>query len=60
MTLLTRREVAGLLRISTRTLDRLCNERELTPVRVGRGVRFAKADVERYIRRGRETEGVVA
>jgi excisionase family DNA binding protein len=57
--LLTRAEVAGLLRVSLRSVDRLCQRGELRPVKVLSAVRFRLEDVEALIesqrRAGRST-----
>lgn len=56
--LITRKEAAGLLRVSTDTLDGLVHDGELAYVNVGRGKRrqrrmFIQQDVEDFIERRR-------
>jgi excisionase family DNA binding protein len=47
--LLTLSEVAGLLRLSDKTIQRLVAARRLPCVRIGRRVRFLSADVFRFV-----------
>ncbi|MBE3109690.1 MAG: helix-turn-helix domain-containing protein [Acidobacteria bacterium] len=47
--LLTKKEVAGLLRVSTRTVDRLCRARLLRFRLAGSRKRFTYADLESYL-----------
>ena len=50
--MLSRGDVAKMLDVSTRTVDRLAKEKQLTPVRLtGRNPKFRKSEVERFIRR---------
>jgi excisionase family DNA binding protein len=49
--LMTKREVAERLSISTRTLDRIRSMGEIKAVRVGGQVRFRPEDVEKFISR---------
>jgi excisionase family DNA binding protein len=49
--LLTVREVASLLRVSTWTIYALATRQELPHVRVSNALRFRREDVERYLRR---------
>ncbi len=49
MKLLRKNEVAGILGVSPRSVDRLRARGDLKAVRVLRSVRFAQADVEAYI-----------
>lgn len=50
--MLGRGDVAKMLDVSTRTVDRLVKEKQLTPVRLtGRNPKFRKSEVERFIRR---------
>jgi excisionase family DNA binding protein len=48
--LLSMKEVAQLLCISTMTVRRLKDNRELPFYRVGRSVRFCRAEIEEYVR----------
>jgi excisionase family DNA binding protein len=43
------KEVADLLRVSARTVQRLLSGGELSAVRVGRSIRFERDDVEQFI-----------
>lgn len=52
--LLTVRELAELLGISTRSVHRLLSAGELTAVRVGQRLRFDPSDVRVYLDRHRE------
>lgn len=47
--LLTAREAADALAISMRTLYTLTKTGQLAAVRIGRGVRYAKDDLEKFI-----------
>lgn len=47
--LMTKREAADRLSISTRTLDRIRSKGEIKTVAVGGQVRFRPEDVEKYI-----------
>jgi len=47
--LLTAKEVAGLMRVSTMTVYRLINNGELPAYRIERQVRIDEADVSRYL-----------
>lgn len=49
--LLTSRETAGYLRISTRTLYTLTASGQLPAIRIGRAVRYRPADLAAYIER---------
>lgn len=42
-------EVADMLNVSRRTVERLTAERELPAVRIGRSVRYKPSAVERFI-----------
>jgi excisionase family DNA binding protein len=55
--LLRKREVAELLGVSDRTVNRLAERGELEVVRIGRGARFRPADVRSLIERSREERG---
>jgi excisionase family DNA binding protein len=46
-------EVASAMRVSTMTVYRLIRSGELHATRIGRGLRVARSDVERYLARGR-------
>ena len=53
--LLTRSDVAGILGITTRTLDRWISDGRLAVVRLGdHTVRIARAELERFIRESSE------
>lgn len=52
--LLRRRDVAELLGVSVRTVNRLAARGELGVVRIGRGARFQSDDVLALIERSRE------
>jgi len=47
--LLTRRELAAFLRVSTRLIDRLCRDGRLRFHRVGSRKRFDPADIRAYL-----------
>ncbi len=49
MRLLTRKDAAGQLRISTRHLDRMIERGELPVLRLGRSVRIRPADLDAFI-----------
>jgi excisionase family DNA binding protein len=49
--LMTKREAADRLSISTRTLDRIRSKGEIKAVQVGGQVRFRPEDVEKFISR---------
>ena len=49
---LTKKEVAKLLAMSTRSVDRLCQEDKLEKVYVGSTVRFRWSDVRKIIKNG--------
>jgi len=49
---------ARLLDCSVRTVYRLVARGELTPVRLGRDLRFEVAEIERYVERNREPVSV--
>ena len=53
--LLTPKEAAGFLAISTRTLTRIVKQGELPVVRVGGSNRFTMPDLEVYVGRRRAT-----
>ena len=53
--LLTPKEAAGFLSISTRTLSRIVKQGALHVVRVGGSNRFTMPDLEAYVERGRAT-----
>jgi excisionase family DNA binding protein len=46
--LMTLKEAADFLRVSTRTLQRLIKDRRLGAIRVGRQLRFWRSDVENF------------
>jgi len=54
--LMTAREAADALALSVRTLRTLCQRGELTPVRIGRSVRFDPNDLRRLIDERKEAE----
>lgn len=47
--LLTRDEVADLLRVSRRTVERMEDSGQLQAIRIGRQVRYRRADVDALI-----------
>ncbi len=49
--LMTKRETADRLSVSTRTLDRIRSKGEIKAVSVGGQVRFRPEDVEKFINR---------
>lgn len=49
--LLTKLEVAGLLRVRPKTIERFMAQRELPYIKIGRLVRFERAGVEAFKRR---------
>jgi excisionase family DNA binding protein len=49
--LLTKEEVAELLRVSPRTIERLVNARELPFVKLDRAIRFHRRDVVELVNR---------
>lgn len=49
--LLTKQETADRLRVTARTLERWAASGDLTPVRLGRSVRYRTADIEEFIER---------
>lgn len=49
--LLSKRDAAGVLRVSERTVDRLVQDGEIHPVRIGRRILFRPEDVDELIRR---------
>ena len=51
--LLTVREVADVMRVSTMTVYRLIRSGELVATRVGRSYRIWEEDVHTYLKRGR-------
>ena len=57
MKLLTKAEVADILRISQRSVDRLRVRRELPSLKVRTGVRFRPEDIAAYIAGQREHVG---
>jgi len=50
--LLSVREVASRLRVSTATVYRLCDRGELIHIRVSNAIRVPPADLEAYLARG--------
>jgi excisionase family DNA binding protein len=56
-TLLSRREAAEKLGLSTDSIDRLVASGKLRPIRFGSAVRFAVAAVERLAQEGAATRG---
>lgn len=48
-TLLTVKEVAALLKLSTRSVRRRIAEKVLPCIRIGRSIRVSKQDLDRYI-----------
>ncbi len=55
--LLSRREVARLLNISLRQVDRLLASKALPTRHIGRAVRIHRDHVESFARPGRESDG---
>ena len=51
--LLTVAEVAEALRVSTMTIYRMVKSGQLPATRVGRSYRFRRADVQRYLEKGK-------
>ncbi|WP_038161326.1 helix-turn-helix domain-containing protein [Verrucomicrobium sp. BvORR106] len=49
--LLTKLEVAGILRVRPKTIERFMAQRELPYIKIGRLVRFERAGVEAFKRR---------
>lgn len=49
LNLLTRRELAQLVRLSVRTIDEHVARGNLRPVRIGRAVRFTPGEVRRWL-----------
>jgi len=50
--LLTKQEVAAMLKVNVRTVDRMCRRRELPSIRVGeRYIRIPKRAISEYLRR---------
>lgn len=47
--LLTRKQVASLLAVTTKTIDKYCNDGKLVYVRIPAGKRFDPADLETFI-----------
>jgi excisionase family DNA binding protein len=47
--LLTVQEVADLLRVTVRTVQRMEADRTLLPVRIGRAVRYRREDVQAFL-----------
>jgi excisionase family DNA binding protein len=47
--LLTKRETAGVLTVSERTIDRLVSEGRLRAVKIRGAVRFTERELERFI-----------
>jgi excisionase family DNA binding protein len=58
--LLTIREAARSLGVSTRTIHRLVRDAELAPVRIRGSVRFRPQDIEAYILRAQRQEPTAA
>jgi excisionase family DNA binding protein len=58
--LLTIRETARSLGVSTRTIHRLVRDAELAPVRVRGAVRFRPQDVEAFVARAQRREPTAA
>ena len=55
--LLTAKQVASILNISTSTVRRLCRDGELQCLRLGfRTVRFYRSDVEEFLKRSESTK----
>src|SRR5687767_8542111 len=52
--LLSAKEVAGLLNVSQRMVQKIAHQGELAPVRIGDLLRFRPVDVEDYIRQRRQ------
>jgi len=50
--LLSRRNAAAVLSVSLATIENLIDRGELEPVRIGRGVRIRRSDVEDLVKRG--------
>lgn len=55
--LLSKKQVAARLGVSTRTVDRIVTTGDLTPIRVRRQIRFTEADLDAYIAVVREVKG---
>lgn len=55
--LMTVREVADAMRVSTMTVYRLINAGELPALRVGRHFRVLRSDLETYVREHRRVRG---
>ena len=49
--LLTRQEVADILRVSTYTIDRMARRGDLRPLKSGQVVRYEPAEVRRWMRK---------
>jgi excisionase family DNA binding protein len=48
--LLSRLQLASLLSVDVRTVDRWCKQGKLNPIRIGHGVtRFRSVDLERFL-----------
>jgi excisionase family DNA binding protein len=52
--MLTKKEAADFLRISTQTLDRLRKQNLIRGVRVGGRFRFLRSDLEEFVKRQTE------
>jgi excisionase family DNA binding protein len=57
MKLIERSEVASLLGVSLRTVDRLRSSGELRAIRIRGSIRFAAQDVEAYVASKRQAGG---
>jgi excisionase family DNA binding protein len=53
--MLTRADVAELLKVSVRTVDRLRRRRQLPATKLGAAVRFAAHDVQSFLTNRRES-----
>lgn len=54
---MTQKELAGILRLSPLTVHRLTKRGEIKAFKVGRSLRYARADVEAYINKQRKAFG---
>jgi putative molybdopterin biosynthesis protein len=55
---MTQKELAAIIRVSPLTVHRLTKRGELKAFKVGRSLRYARADVEAYVEGRREVFGV--
>jgi excisionase family DNA binding protein len=54
--LFTRSEAAQMLALSIRTIDTLVVTKQLKAIRIGRAVRIALDELQRFLRRGHSTD----